>query len=218
VSDLSILLVDDHPIVREGYRRLLERRPGYRVIAEAGDAPAAYEAYRKFAPDVTIMDLAMPGAGGLEALRHIRQWDKRARVLIFSMHSGAAFALKAFEAGAMGYVTKGSDAAELLRAVACIAAAAPGARPLALSDDIAREVAAERLAGKTSPIDALAPRETEILRLVATGMTTQAIAEALRLSPKTVQNYTYQIKAKLGVETDAHLVWAALRAGLVAWA
>jgi len=91
-----------------------------------------------------------------------------------------------------------------------------GARPLALSNDIAREVAAERLAGKTSPIDALSPRETVILRLVASGMTTQAIADALCLSPKTVQNYTYQIKAKLGVETDARLVWAALRAGLIA--
>jgi two-component system invasion response regulator UvrY len=215
VSAVSILLVDDHPVVREGYRRLLERRPDYRVVAEAGDAPSAYEAYRKHAPDVTIMDLALPGAGGLEALRHIRQWDKRARVLIFSMHSGAAFALKAFEAGAMGYVTKSSEPSELLRAVASVAAAAPGAQPLVLSDDIAREVAAERLAGKSSPIDGLAPRETEILRLVASGMTTQAIADALRLSPKTVQNYTYQIKTKLNVETDAHLVWTALRAGLV---
>lgn len=216
MSGLSILLVDDHPVVREGYRRLLERRPGYHVVAEAADAAAAYEAYRAHGPDVTIMDLALPGAGGLEALRHIRQWDKRARVLIFSMHSGAAFALKAFEAGAMGYVTKCSDAAELLRAVACVAAAAPGARPLVLSEDIAREVAAERLAGKTSPVDGLAPRETEILRLVASGLTTQAIADALCLSPKTVQNYTYQIKTKLGAETDAHLVWTALRAGLVA--
>jgi two-component system, NarL family, invasion response regulator UvrY len=217
MSELSILLVDDHPVVREGYRRLLERHSGYRVVAEAGDAAAAYQAYREFSPDVTIMDLALPGAGGLEALRHIRQWDKRARVLIFSMHSGSAFALKAFEAGAMGYVTKSSDAAELLRAVACIAAAAPGARPLALSHDVARELAAERLAGASSPIEELAPRETEILRLVATGMTTHAIADALCLSPKTVQNYTYQIKSKLGVETDAHLVWAALRAGLIAW-
>ncbi len=217
MSELSILLVDDHPVVREGYKRLLERHSGYRVVAEAGDAAAAYQAYREFSPDVTIMDLALPGAGGLEALRHIRQWDKRARVLIFSMHSGSAFALKAFEAGAMGYVTKSSDAAELLRAVACIAAAAPGARPLALSHDVARELAAERLAGASSPIEELAPRETEILRLVATGMTTHAIADALCLSPKTVQNYTYQIKSKLGVETDAHLVWAALRAGLIAW-
>ncbi|MFY9657021.1 MAG: response regulator transcription factor [Methylocystis sp.] len=217
MSELSILLVDDHPVVREGYKRLLERHRGYRVVAEAGDSAAAYQAYREFSPDVTIMDLALPGAGGLEALRHIRQWDKRARVLIFSMHSGAAFALKAFEAGAMGYVTKSSDAAELLRAVAWIAAAAPGARTPALSHDVARELAAERLAGASSPIEELAPRETEILRLVATGMTTHAIADALCLSPKTVQNYTYQIKSKLGVETDAHLVWAALRAGLIAW-
>ncbi len=164
MSDLTILLVDDHPVVREGYRRLLERTPGYRVVAEASDATSAYQAYQKTKPDVVVMDLSLPGIGGIEALRHIRQWDRDARVLIFTMHSGAQFALKAFEAGAAGYVTKGSDAAELVNSVAIVA---KGGR--AMSDDVAREIAAERSPIPQSQLDELSPRETEILRLIASG-------------------------------------------------
>lgn len=210
MTEIEILLVDDHPVVREGYRRLLERQPGYRIVAEANDAASAYRAYRERAPDIVIMDLSLPGAGGLEAVRHIRQWDKRARILVFTMHIGAAFALKSFEAGASGYVTKSSDAAELLRAVAIVLR---GGR--ALSDDIAREIAAERLGEGRSLTDELGPRETEILRLVASGRTTEEIAAFLNLSPKTIQNYHYQIKSKIGARTDAHLVWLAIGAGLV---
>jgi two-component system, NarL family, invasion response regulator UvrY len=210
MTEIAILLVDDHPIVREGYRRLLERQPGYRIVAEADNASTAYQAYKDSSPDIVIMDLSLPGAGGLEAVRHIRQWDKNARILVFTMHSGAAFALKAFEAGAAGYVTKSSAATELLRAVAIIA---QGGR--ALSDDIAREIAAERLGDGRSLTEGLGPRETEILRLVASGRTTEEIADFLNLSPKTVQNYHYQIKSKIGARTDAHLVWLAIGAGLV---
>jgi two-component system, NarL family, invasion response regulator UvrY len=211
VSGVSVLLVDDHPIVREGYRRLLERQPGFRVVGEADSAASAYQAYRKFSPDVVVMDLQLAGgAGGLEAVRHIRQWDKKARILVVTMHDAAAYALKAFEAGASGFVTKGGEAAELVRAVETVAR---GGR--ALGDEIAREIAAERLAEGRSPLDDLGPRETEILRLVASGATTEEIARALNLSAKTVQNYHYQIKSKMGARTDAHLVWLAIGAGLV---
>ncbi len=210
MSALTILLVDDHPVVREGYRRLLERTPGYRVVAEASDAAAAYQAYQKTKPDVVVMDLSLPGIGGIEALRHIRQWDREARVLIFTMHNGAQFALKAFEAGAAGYVTKGSDAAELVNSVAIVA---KGGR--AMSDDVAREIAAERLAHPQSQLDELSPRETEILRLIASGWSAEEISGALHLSLKTVRNYHYQIKGKVGARTDAHLVWLAIGAGLV---
>lgn len=210
MSDLTILLVDDHPVVREGYRRLLERTPGYRVVAEASDAASAYQAYQKTQPDVVIMDLSLPGVGGIEALRHIRQWDRDARVLIFTMHGGAQFALKAFEAGAAGYVTKGSDAAELVNSVAIVA---KGGR--AMSEDVAREIAAERLANPQSQLDELSPRETEILRLIASGWSAEEISVALHLSLKTVRNYHYQIKGKVGARTDAHLVWLAVGARLV---
>lgn len=210
MTETAILLVDDHPIVREGYRRLLERQPGYRIVAEADSAAAAYQAYRRASPDIVIMDLSLPGVGGIEAVRHIRQWDRRARILVFTMHNAAAFALKAFDAGASGYVTKSSDPAELLRAVAAVV---QGGR--ALSDDIAREIAAERLGEGPSLTDGLGPREMEIMRLVASGRTTDEIAAFLNLSPKTIQNYHYQIKSKIGARTDAHLVWLAIGAGLV---
>ena len=133
MTELTILLVDDHPVVREGYRRLLERTPGYRSWPRPMTPPPPIRPIRRRKPDVVVMDLSLPGIGGIEALRHIRQWDRDARILIFTMHSGAGFALKAFEAGAAGYVTKGSDAAELVSSVAVVAR---GGR--AMSDDVAR--------------------------------------------------------------------------------
>lgn len=207
---VKILLVDDHPIVREGYHRLLERQPEFHVCAEADNAEAAYRAYKEHRPHVVVMDLALPGASGLEATRHIRQWDKDAKILVFSMHLGAAFALKAFAAGAIGYVTKSSEPGDLVRAVKFVAG---GGR--FLSEDISRAIAADRLAGPENVIEHLGPRETEILRLLASGMSSDAIAELLCLSPKTVRNYHYAIKTKLGAQTDTKLVWVAISAGLV---
>ncbi|GJE55626.1 MULTISPECIES: response regulator [Methylobacterium] len=210
MTGLSILLVDDHPVVREGYRLLLERQPGTRVVAEAEDAAGAYRAYKLHTPDIVVMDISLPGPSGIEALRHIRQWDTHARVLVFTMHGGAAFALKAFEAGASGYVTKSSAPSELVRAVGTVAR---GGR--ALSEDITREIAADRLSSGHAVIRDLGTREVEILRLVASGETTDSIARQLNISPKTVQNYHYGIKAKIGARTDAHLVWLAIGAGLL---
>lgn len=210
MTPISILLVDDHPIVREGYRRLLETRPQFTVCQEAEDVGQAYKAYKTHKPDVVIMDLSLVGASGVEAIRRIREFDKDAKVLIFTMHSGSAFALKAFEAGARGYITKGSPPAELIRAVEVIAR---GGR--AMSEDISRALAADRLSGGRPAIDDLTPREMEVLRLVATGQSSEAIASLLNLSVKTVRNIHYSVKAKIGAENDAHLVWLALAAGLV---
>ncbi|CAA2143789.1 response regulator transcription factor [Hyphomicrobium sp. ghe19] len=210
MSAVTILLVDDHPIVREGYHRLLERQDGLHVCAEADDAEQAYRAYKEHRPHVVVMDLSLPGASGLEGVRHIRQWDKDAKILIFTMHLGVAFALKAFEAGASGYVTKSSAPGELVKAVKAVAA---GGR--FLSEDISRAIAADRLSGPERVIDQLGPRETEILRLLATGLTSETIAEMLNLSTKTVRNHHYAIKGKIGAQNDAHLVWLAVSAGLV---
>lgn len=207
---VKILLVDDHPIVREGYHRLLERQPEFHVCAEADNAEKAYRAYKEHRPHVVVMDLALPGASGLEAVRHIRQWDKDAKILVFTMHLGAAFALKAFEAGALGYVTKSSEPGDLVRAVRLVAG---GGR--FLSEDVSRAIAADRLAGPENVIEHLGPRETEILRLLASGLSSEAIADLLSLSPKTVRNYHYAIKNKIGAQNDTHLVWAAIAAGLV---
>jgi DNA-binding NarL/FixJ family response regulator len=150
---IKILLVDDHPIVREGYRRLLERLGGFRVVGEAGEAAAAYDVFRRTELDVTVMDISMPGASGLEAMRRIRQWDSRARILVCSMHCTAALALKAFEAGASGYVAKSADPDEFAEAIRVVAR---GGR--ALSADISRAIAEEAIAGGRSILDAC-PRE-----------------------------------------------------------
>jgi two-component system, NarL family, invasion response regulator UvrY len=210
MSELSILLVDDHPVVREGYRRLLEQQHAFRVCAEAENAKAAYQSYKDHRPSVVVMDMAMPGTSGIEAVRHIRQWDKDARILIFTMHLGSAFALKAFEAGASGYVTKSSEPRELIRAVSVV-----GAGGRFLSEDVSQVIAADRLSEGSNIVSVLGPRETEILRLLALGMTSEVIAKLLHLSQKTVRNHHYAIKTKIGARNDAHLVWIALSAGLV---
>lgn len=208
--DVRILLVDDHPVVREGYRRLLERQAHYRVVAEGADADEAYRLFRSHTPDLVVMDVALPGASGIDAARHIRQRDPAARILMVSMCGQAALALTAFEAGASGYVTKGSPPRELVAAVATVM----GGRR-AMSTDIALAIAEARIANGRSVLDGLSPREVEILGLTARGLTAAGIADALHISAKTVQNNQSLIKAKLGARTDAHLVWIAIGAGLV---
>lgn len=206
----GLLLIDDHPVVREGYRRLLERQPGWSVVAEGASAAEAYRLYRAHAPDLVILDLSLPGPSGIEAIRHIRQWDGAARILVFSMRTAAAVARQAFAAGACGYVSKASPPRDLLDAVAGVLR---GER--AMSPDIARAIAQDEIAGGRAALDGLSPREVEILGLTAAGATVQAVAEALCLSPKTVHNTLSLIRSKLGARTDAHLVWIALAAGLV---
>lgn len=207
----TLLLVDDHPVVREGYRRLLERQPGFTVVAEAETAAQAYRLYKAQAPDLVILDLSLPGPSGIEAIRHIRQWDAAARILVFSMRTGAAIARQAFAAGASGYVSKASPPRDLLTAVAGVLR---GER--AMSPDIALAIAQDEVSGGRTALDDLSPREVEILGMTAAGATASAVAEALCLSLKTVQNNLSLIRAKLGARTDAHLVWIAVGAGLVA--
>ena len=138
---ISILLVDDHPVVRQGYRRVLEHQGDFRVVAEAENAANAYRAFKTHAPDVVVMDISMPGASGLEAIRNIRSRNSTTRILVFSMHSEAAQVKAAFNAGASGYVTKSSEPAVLIKAIRAVAR---GER--AMSDDIAHVLATESLA------------------------------------------------------------------------
>jgi DNA-binding NarL/FixJ family response regulator len=208
-QSISILLVDDHPIVRQGYRRVLEHQRDFRVTAEADSAATAYSAFKAHAPDVVVIDISMPGASGLEAIRNIRSRSAGARILVFSMHTEAALVKAAFNAGASGYVTKSSEPATLIRAIRSVAR---GER--AISDDIAHVLAAESLAPSQSVIGQLGEREIEILRQIAAGLTTEQIAANLNLSPKTVQNYHYLVKAKTGMRTDAQLVRLATECGL----
>jgi len=209
IPGISILLVDDHPVVRQGYRRVLEHQDDFRVVAEADNAADAYLAFKAHDPDVVVMDISMPGASGLEAIRNIRSRSSRARILVFSMHSEAAQVKSAFNAGANGYVTKGSAPGELIRAIRAIVRGEQ-----AISDDIARVLALESLSPSRSLLDQLGEREIEILRQLAAGATTEQIAANLHLSIKTVQNYHYLIKTKTGMRTDAQLVRLAVECGL----
>ena len=208
-AGISILLVDDHPIVRQGYRRVLETQDGLGVVAEADDAASAYAAFKAHAPDVVVMDISMPGSSGLEAIRNIRLRSPRARILVFSMHSEAVLVKAAFGAGASGYVTKSSEPAALVKAIRSVAR---GER--AMSDDVAHALAMESLNPSGSVLDQLGEREIEILRQLAAGATQEQIASNLNLSMKTVQNYHYLIKAKTGLRTDAQLVRLAAECGL----
>src|SRR4051812_37904254 len=208
-DDISILLVDDHPVVRQGYRRVLEHQSDFRVVAEADSAANAYIAFKQHSPDIVVLDISMPGASGLEAIRNIRLRDRSARVLVFSMHTEAVLVKAAFDAGASGYVTKSNEPAALIRAIRSVAR---GER--AMSDDIAHILAAESLTPSRSTLDQLGEREIEILRQFAAGATTKQIASNLNLSVKTVQNYHYLIKAKTGMRTDAQLVRLAAECGL----
>jgi DNA-binding NarL/FixJ family response regulator len=206
----TIMLVDDHAVVREGYRAVLEKQPGLRVIAEAGNGAEAYRIFKESQPDLVIMDLTMPGIGGVEAIRRIRQWDPHARILVFTMHQNAAFAVQAIRAGARGYVTKTSPPEALVRAIEDVFAG-----KIALSPDIDHELALSRLTDETIAADALTAREFEVLRMLLAEQTTEEIAALLHISPKTVANLHSLIKTKLGVGSDIELVRLALRQGLL---
>ena len=205
---IRILLVDDHPIVREGYRRLLGRQPGFSVVAEASDGEAALTAFTEHRPDIVLMDLSMPGGGGFAAVAALLAQDPQVRIIVVSMHQGAIFARKAMAAGARGFVSKSSPPDELVRAISTVMS---GRR--VLSADMAQEFA--RTSFETDEVGGLTPREGEILLLLARGMNGRSIAQNLGLSSKTVQNNLSQIRAKLGASGDADLVLKAQRAGLV---
>ncbi|SON55377.1 Response regulator UvrY [Hartmannibacter diazotrophicus] len=205
---VRILLVDDHPIVREGYRRLLERQPGHVVLAEAGDGEAAVRTFAELAPDIVLMDLSMPGSGGIAAVEEILARDPSARIIVVSMHQGAIFAQRAMAAGARGFVSKSSSPDDLVRAIATVMAGRK-----ALSPDVAQALAYSAIDG--DEIASLTPRERDILLLFAGGMNGRSIAAKLGLSSKTVQNNLSQIRAKLDVTGDADMVLKAQRAGLV---
>lgn len=201
-----IMLVDDHAIVRAGFRRLLEQQPNYHVVAEAGDAEAAYALFVEHEPDVVVLDLSMPGVSGLDLVRRMTARQPSARILVFSMHEDASLAERAVQLGARGYVTKSSAPEALAAAVADMMAGR-----VAFSPDIAQALAILKVTGEGDLLTALSAREFEIFRLLARGQTVSSIATLLSLSAKTVANYHSLIKQKLGISSDVELVLLAQR-------
>ena len=207
---VRVLLVDDHAVVREGYRTLLEKHAGLLVVGEAANAAAAYQAYKDTQPDVVIMDISMPGRGGIDAIEHIRRLDAQARILVFTMHGRAPYALQAFRAGAKGYVTKSSPPDFLISAVRSVAEGR-----VAICPEIAEVLALDRVQEQSRGLQDLSPREFEILRMILAAKSTDEIAAALNVSRKTAANYHYSIKSKLGVASDIELLYLGLQHGLV---
>ncbi len=210
-DNIKVLLVDDHAIVRQGYRRLLEQYGGIEIVGEAADAGGAYVQYKATSPDVVIMDITMPGRGGIDAARQLRRFDSNARILVYSMHATATYAIQAVRAGAKGYVTKSSDPALLVEAVRKVMQGKPAFCP-----EISQSLATSRLEQETNALDYLSPREFEILRMLLEAKSIEEIADSFRLSTKTVANYHYSIRSKLGVSSDIDLVYYCMRHGLVA--
>lgn len=203
---IRIMLVDDHAVVRAGFRRLLEQQLNCHVVAEAADAERAYKLFVEHKPDVVVLDLSMPGLSGMDTIRRIIAREPAARILVFSMHEDASVAERAIQLGARGYVTKSSAPEVLAAAVAEVAAG-----KLALSPDIMQSLALLKLNGAENPLSALSAREFEIFRLLAGGYSVVAIAGLLSLSGKTVANYHSLIKQKLGIASDVELVLLAQR-------
>ena len=207
---VRVLLVDDHAVVRAGYRLLLQHVPGIEVVAEADSGELACRLHADLAPDVVVMDLALPGMGGLEAIKRMRMRDPAARILVFSMHEEAMVVESALAAGASGYVTKSSAPEVLVTAVKQVAA---GERHL--DAGLEQRLSFDRVRGSDSPLLELSTREFEIFCLLAEGMSSVDIAKRLSLSSKTVANYSTQLKAKLNVGSVAEFARLAIRHGIM---
>lgn len=214
MSETTIVLADDHPIVRQGLHTLLETEPGFRVVGETGDGLEAVHLAERLKPDVLVTDLMMPGLMGLEVARQVRERVSGTRVLILSMYNNEAYVLEALRNGAFGYVLKDSAATELLHAVSTVAA---GRRHLS---EALSERAIEAYIGRaaTLPLDAydtLTTREREALQLAAEGNSSAEIADRLSISPRTAENHRGHLMRKLGLRTQTDLIRYAIRRGLL---
>jgi len=209
----TILMADDHALVRAGIRALLESLPGIHVVGETGDGLEAVEIVRRNPPDVILLDVTMPGMNGFEAAARIVQLGVPTRVLMISMHASPDYAARAFAAGALGYLNKDAAFEELSEAIDRVCA---GQRYLCRAIDADLVQQHEQRAGKgASGLDALTPRQRQILQLVAEGLGTRQIAERLFLSVKTVETHRAQLMERIGIHDIPGLVRFAIRHGLL---
>ncbi len=207
---ISVLLADDHAVVRTGYRILLTQSDRIEKIYEVQSGEEACGAYLEQNPDVVVMDLSMPGIGGLDAIRRIRAKNSNARILVFSIHDELVFVSRAMQAGATGYISKRSAPEILVDAVLALAAGEPYVEP-----EIDRKLSRHSTKLNSSGLlDALSAREFDVFTLLARGLTVREIADELCLSYKTVANYHTSVKAKLGVNTSAEIARLAIQNGL----
>ena len=207
---INVLLVDDHAVVRMGFKMLLESAADIKVVAEAENGEQAIRHYVEFKPDVVVMDITMPGIGGIEAIERIMAKDNAARILVLSAHEDSVHPKRVLSAGAIGYLTKRSAAEELIKAIRTVAG-----RKMYREASVAQQMAIQQLSGETNPVDVLSDREFEVFIALAKGKSTNDIADTLCLSPRTVGTHLYNIKQKLNANNSAEIALIAMRAGLI---
>jgi two-component system, NarL family, invasion response regulator UvrY len=208
---IRVLLVDDHKLVRTGIRLILEDTPDVRVAGEAGSGESAIGLSRELEPDVVLMDVSMPGIGGLEATRKLLAVQPSVKVIVVSVHATEPFPLRLMEAGAQGYLTKDCEAGEIINAVRQVYRGRRYITPV-----IAQQLALSKVKGvHGSPFEQLSQRETQVMLMITGGESPQAIADKLHLSPKTVSTYRARLFEKLGVSNAVELTRLALRYGII---
>jgi two-component system invasion response regulator UvrY len=207
---INVMLVDDHAVVRAGYNILLKNTPEIVVVAEARNGEEAYQLYITHKPDVVVMDLSLPGIGGIEAIKRICSRDNKATILVFSMHEEVIFVEQSLQAGASGYITKSTDPQLLVEAIIRLSRGEKY-----IDAELAQRLAYEKSRGKDSLLSELSTREFEIFCMLAEGSNTSEIAKRLFLSYKTVANYGTQIKSKLDVSTIADIARLAIRHNII---
>lgn len=208
---IRLLLVDDHHLVRSGLRRLLDEEEDLEVVAEAASGEESLRLVRELEPDVVLMDVNMPGMGGLEATRRLLSAHRKIKVIAVSMYDDEPYPSRLLEAGAAGYLSKDSAAEEVVAAVRQVAAGKSF-----VASSIASRLAVSLIKGSGgSPFDQLSQREMQVALMVTQGRGTQAISDTLCLSPKTVSTYRYRVFEKLDVHNDVELTRLAMRYGLL---
>ena len=204
-----IVIADDHALVRLGFRLLLEGA-GATVLAECADGESAVRTYAELQPDALVMDVSMPGMGGLAALERLLGWSPKARVLMLSAHHDAVVPVRALSLGARGYLCKRAEPEEFLRAVAAVAADRRYIDP-----ELAQQVALAQLDDSSNPVDTLTDKEMAVFLKLAGGQSVNDVAEDFHLSPSTVGTHLFHIKQKLNARNAAELTLVALRNGLL---
>ncbi|MBU0603988.1 MAG: response regulator transcription factor [Gammaproteobacteria bacterium] len=210
MGPIRVMLVDDHAVVRMGFKLLLAACDDIEVVGEADSGETAYQRYAELKPDVVVMDLSMPGMGGIEAVRRLTARDKGARILALSAHEDTAHPKRVLKAGATGYLSKRGAPEALIDAVRTVAAGR-----MYLDAEIAQKLAMQDVTGAQNPVEALSEREFEVFIHLARGQSVNQIAETLHLSTSTVGTHLYNVKQKLGATNQAELTLIALRNGLI---
>lgn len=207
---IKVMLVDDHAVVRMGFKLLLQGSADIEVIGEAQSGEEALRHFQELAPDVLVMDISMPGIGGLEAIDRVLAKDPQQKILVLSAHEDVMHARRVLKAGAAGYLTKRSAAEVLMEAIRAVHKG-----QLFLEPQIAQAMAMEQVSGSKNPVDALSEKEFKVFVELAKGKSVQDIADVMSLSPRTIGTHLYNIKQKLDAANSAELAIIAIRAGLL---